>query len=729
MQFSVRNPGKRLLRCDVVSDDPALSLLTRHLTLRSREELRIVGVLVVGPGSLGRRSYRIRCETPVPAETRLIVDVVPRIAQVEFVPPELAIRLTHPGMSVQRNLTLNNTGNVAVSSRIAASEPWLGVLPAKVTLAPGESCLLKVAARTRKTDWGERTGQIRISPDEGVSVSAQVRLQLPEPKLEAEGVDFGEIRSDHPSYEAALIRNIGKVRVACTLTADQPWLAVSPHKINLPVGGEKVVKLRAVIPQEQTGLNSSKVQVSCAGHHLLDVPVVAHCRVPQAILGSIRKQTLGAVASDMPVVRRFRVLNAGDGHLNCSIVADRPWIEILTPDLAIAPGKYRRVEYRISAPQMNVGQHAATIAIHTNGGHASVPVSVTVVEPQPMLTVLGDLDLGTLTTGHVATGVLFVRNSGVGLLKLQSHTNNDRVTVSPRELAIAPGPPAKLAVTISLDGLFGGEHSYPLSVTGNGGSGTATVRFRLPIEQVEVPSLLDIGKRLAGRSTQEVLILQNTSPDSVRLSIRTANSWIHSLVDAIEVQPGAMAEIPLQLNLSQSVHGELTGVLWIEGRSLRHQVRIQVNACNIELIVVPKRVDLGHMKPGEERAIVVQVANKGDFPAEINDCHIPGDLEVWLRRQTIQPGSTVPLIGCVKLNSLSVGKQLAASVRLAEVAVLRISARVRRPRFPRLVSASLAMSGLGVGLILGMNGYQVLGGSAMLVGLLLAGVFWMMFES
>jgi hypothetical protein len=290
VQLKVRNTGKKPLAFNVSADDPALSLLTRHLSLQPREERLVNGVLTVSPGTLGRRSYRVRYETHIPLETTLGVEVVPAVARVEFVPPELAARKVQPGLIIHRNLTVNNTGNVPIVAKIELSEPWLGVLPTRLTLAVGESAALKVVARTRKTDHGRKTGTIRIVTTEGEFFTAQMSLHLPEPKLEASPLDFGEVRPDQPSYQTLTVRNTGQVRLACRLGTSDPWLAVSPPRINIPAGGEKVVKVRALASDEETGHRSGRVHVLLADKPLLDVPVTAEVRVPRPILGSVRKQ-------------------------------------------------------------------------------------------------------------------------------------------------------------------------------------------------------------------------------------------------------------------------------------------------------------------------------------------------------------------------------------------------------------------------------------------------------
>ena len=96
------------------------------------------------------------------------------------------------------------------------------------------------------------------------------------------------------------------------------------------------------------------------------------------------------------------------------------------------------------------------------------------------------------------------------------------------------GPPVRFNLSIPMDGLPGGEHEAAVRLTSNGGDGRAAIRFRLPVELIDVPSMLDLGERPAGRLTGAILRVKNTGPYPVTLRAFAANtrgcnrSWIAS---------------------------------------------------------------------------------------------------------------------------------------------------------------------------------------------------------
>jgi hypothetical protein len=710
VQFSIRNPGRKKLEVIVSTSEPGLSILTRRLAVRPGEEVGVVGVLTLGMFRPGRRTFRIWYDTPASPETVLVADIIPTVVRLEFDPPEIVVKNAQPGKLLERTLTVSNAGNVHIVGALSATDAWLSVSPNRVSLAPGEAAMLSVRVRTRKTDFGLREAEIRIAPAEGYSASARVRVQLPNPKLEAEPVDFGEVLPERANYAAVALRNVGKVRVSCTLSADQPWLAVSPGRVNIPPGGEKVLKLRTVIPAGQAGPHAATLAVVARGKPLLSIPVALECRTPRPILGSIRKQTLGSIANDVAVVRRFRVANPGDGPLHCTVAVDQPWIEVHSRELEVPPGKHRRIEYLVRTPSMRPGAHQATIRIRSNGGDAAVPVSVVVVAPAPELQLLGDLDLGTVPDAVAATGFLAVRNSGVGMLTALASPEDSRVTVTPAEMTLAPGPPARLAVSVALAGLTGGWHSYAIDFASNGGSRRATVRLRVPIEQIQIPQRLDLGDCLAGGQCEAVVRVTNAGPDRVALAATAEGDWLITGADAFEVGPGESVSLSVRAAPRTGTRGPLTGTIHLQGRYFRQAITVQAVARTIEVVAIPQVIVLSNMRPGEERPIVLKATNRGDLSAEIGDLYQAGELEVWLRRQTVQPGATVPVIGRVRMRAKPAAAQVQATVRLYGGTSVHIIAKVAPQRLLRdLLSAALVAELTGAAALI-VTGYRELAG-------------------
>ena len=338
-RFTVHNRGKKALTLPVESLHPALGLKHRVLHFLPDEYVEVTGAIGLGQLLPGPRSYRIRFNTETPVETELVLEVVPLVRRLEFVPSEVIFPNALPGASCRRSLQVRNTGNTNVVATFSASVPWLNAMPEKLELAPGGSAAVTVLVKMRKADCGEHAGVLRAEGGDGQSWQVPVRVQLPSPKLTADAVDFGDVRPDSPHYQRVKLRNDGQVRVACSFAADAAWLAVAPKRATLLPGKETELKLRALVPSELAGTVAAHVVVSAASAELLRVPVSAACRIPKPILAPLRKQSLGALATDAATVRRLRLAHPGDGALNRTVSADPPWIEVITKELKVGPGR------------------------------------------------------------------------------------------------------------------------------------------------------------------------------------------------------------------------------------------------------------------------------------------------------------------------------------------------------------------------------------------------------
>jgi hypothetical protein len=719
----VRNSSKKMVGGTVSSPDAGVAIDAPRLLAAPSGTVEVRGRVTVVPGPLGPRTFRLHFAGPVPAETVLTVEAVAAAPRLEFVPPLVVLRSLNPGSTVRSTVALKNAGNVPLTATVSSAEAWLVVDGAPVALAPGESAELKLRAKSKKTDSGSREAQL-IATAPGWSCVAMVRSTLPDPELTADPVTFGELTPGRSAHGELIVRNTGRVRVDCTVAAADPWLRVLPTRVNLPPGRQKKLRVRATLTVDQDGLQRSEILVAHPAGVLLRVPVTATGKVPKPLLRPIRKQRVRGAAGEA-VERKFQLANDGAGRLDVSASADKPWVRIVTAELRVGPGKKRKLRYVLALPTLPRGEHTATITLATNVGAIEVPVTVHVLDPNPLLEVADAPALGLVTPDLPLSAFVRVRNAGVGLLTVRAESEDTRVTVSPDEADVPAGPPVRFNLTIPVDGLPGGEHEAAVRLTSNGGSGRAVVRFKLPIEALDVPTLIDLGDRPAGRLTGDALRVKNTGPHPASLRVRGGHQWVRPGAERITVQPGELVSIPFRMDLPPDLLGPVVSTIVLEGRAVRHTVAVRVVARKVDLIVMPGVVLLGDLTPGAERAFTVDVVNAGEIAAEVRELHTPGELEVWVRRATVPPGERVTLAGRVRVNVRQTDRQVRALVPLTDDAAVRCVAQVVPPLMPKVLAVTAAAGGLLAGGALALSVGWWIGAPLALLGLV-TGVwlFW-----
>jgi hypothetical protein len=719
-----RNPGRKLLGCTVASPDAGVAVTNPRLLIPPGGSSDVLGGVTLPPGPLGRRAFRLQFAAPVPSETLLVVEAVEAAPRLDFIPSPLALRTPKPGNTVRSSVVLKNTGNVPLTAEVVSSAKWLVVEAKPLALAPGEFAEVKLRAKCKKTDSGTLAATLRADAPGG-PYEVPVTLALPEPELTVEPVSFGDLRPGRAAFAEVVVRNTGRVRVDCTVAPADPWLRVTPGRINLPAGRRKALRARALLTAAHDGPQRAELVFTSAAGVVARVPVTATGEVPRPVLRAVRRQRLRN-ALGPPVVRKFQVANDGDGRLEVTATADQPWVKVLTPALRVAPGKRRKLRYELDIPALSRGEHSATVTLASNGGRAAVPITVHVLDPNPVLEVVAPPALGTVMPDVPLSAFVQVRNAGVGLLTVKAVSEWSDVVVAPAEAEVRNGPPVRFSLAVPLDGLPGGDHELGVRFTSNGGEGRAALRFRLPVELIDAPALIDLGERAAGRLTGDALRITNAGPDRVSLRLRGGDQWIRPGADRVAVSPGETVCVPFRLDVPASTLGPQVTTITLQGRTARHVVPVRFVARRVELIVSPPVIELGEMVPGEERAFTLEVANAGEIAAGVRETHMPGELEVWLRRATVKPGERVTLAGRVRVNSRQPHHELSATVPLAGETSVRLAATVVRSVVPKLVAAGAAASGLVAGgLLAAMIGWWA-GVPLALVGLATAvWLFWL----
>jgi hypothetical protein len=346
-----------------------------------------------------------------------------------------------------------------------------------------------------------------------------------------------------------------------------------------------------------------------------------------------------------------------------------------------------------------------------------VPITVQVLDPNPVLEVVRGPDLGPVSPDLPLFAFVQVRNGGIGPLTVRARTEDPRVTVAPEAAEVHPGPPVRFNLTIPLVGLPGGGHEVGVRFVSNGGSDRAVVRFRLPVEQIEAPAVIDLGDRPAGRSTGGALQVRNSGPDRVTLEVKGEHQWVRPGCTRLTLEPGETIAVPFRVDLAPRARGPVGSAILLAGRTVRHAVAVRAVARKVALVVVPRVVELGNLSPGAERTFTVEVFNKGEVPVELRELHAPGELEVWVRHATVYPGDRITL-GCrAVVNARRTGKTVRAVVALTDGAAVRCAAQVVPPTAPRVLAIAAAAGGLIVGVSLTATVGWWLGAPVALVGL------------
>ncbi|MGQ9645898.1 MAG: BACON domain-containing protein [Thermodesulfobacteriota bacterium] len=184
----------------------------------------------------------------------------------------------------------------------------------------------------------------------------------------------------------------------------------------------------------------------------------------------------------------FTIENRGTFLLEWSIPTTffPSWLRVIPTSGNLSPTFTANVNVYVdrSRGRPAPGNYQYTIDIGSNGGSASVVISMVV--PEPVISVSpGSLDFGTTTN----TRSLTITNIGGGTLNW--NITNDLphwLSASSMSGETLSGAPSEIILNVNRDGLSSGTYNHILSITSNGGSAYISVSMKVePVLSFAVP--------------------------------------------------------------------------------------------------------------------------------------------------------------------------------------------------------------------------------------------------
>lgn len=131
---------------------------------------------------------------------------------------------------------------------------------------------------------------------------------------------------------------------------------------------------------------------------------------------------------------------------------------------------------RVDATSLDVGNYSGALQIHSNGGNASILITLKVIPANGKLQPIMNVDptvltFGSLQQGQQATMTIYINNAGTATLNWKANVGNVKwITLTPQSGTIlAGGDPQPLAVTVNTTGLTLGLSPANLNLISNAG--------------------------------------------------------------------------------------------------------------------------------------------------------------------------------------------------------------------------------------------------------------------
>jgi Viral BACON domain/Flagellar-associated PapD-like len=410
------------------------------------------------------------------------------------------------GRKVALPVIVGNTGGRQLHwTAGVGSTPWLQVQTASGTMLPGDhEQVINIVANASNLAAKDYSAVLHINSDAG-EARIVVKLKVIPPGSSAKAIldvnpaslDFGTQAVGAQVTMNVTLANTGTQALSWGAdTGNANWLKLSSSsgKI-LPGGLPQIMNVTADTTQLAAGNHSAMLNIKSNGGNKqiaitvvvtgatptptptptvttpITSPAVLAVNPPGLDFGSMDPNT----AKTLPEI----VKNTGGQSLNWNIDPNSlpGWLSVDTGSGTVQPGNQQPINVTVNTSNPSPGPYSATLNFTSNGGNASIPVSVTVNAPPKIGVSPNPLDFGSVTYGNTATLQESVSNSGGQSLNWNLDPNSlpGWLSVDTSSGTVQPGNQQPINVTANTSNLSPGSYTATLNFTSNGGNVSVTV--------------------------------------------------------------------------------------------------------------------------------------------------------------------------------------------------------------------------------------------------------------
>ncbi len=405
-----------------------------------------------------------------------------------------------PGMfsfndsNLQKSLVIENRGNMPLTWTISYDwyqnipwPSWLTVTPQNGQTEAGSTSSVNVSVSREGLAAGTYVYNIYVQSNDPNRSNLPVLIvfttqgeSAPAISVSPASIDFGEAGTNG----SFTISNTGSGTLTWSINNNLPnWLhVVSSMSGETAAGGTSSVTLHVSRHLMTAGNYSHTITITSNGGS-------ANVQITMTVPGQILFVSPNSLDFGTTLTEGyFTIENRGAFLLEWSIPTTffPSWLRVMPTSGNLSPTFTANVSVYVdrNRGRPTPGSYQYTIDIGSNGGGASVVISMVV--PEPVLSVLsGSLDFGESANERSLT----ISNSGGGTLNW--NITNDLpnwLSASSMSGETLSGAPSEILLNVNRDGLSSGTYNHTLSINSNGGAAYISISMRVePILSFAVP--------------------------------------------------------------------------------------------------------------------------------------------------------------------------------------------------------------------------------------------------
>ena len=258
----------------------------------------------------------------------------------------------------------------------------------------------------------------------------------------------------------------------------------------------------------------------------------------------------------------FKIQNTGDSPLSWSAQSSAGWATLPVAAGSVAAGGSQDVKVRVSRTGLTAGDYQAAIQLTSNGGSASVAMSLSVPTstPGPNPAKLSVTPV-SLAFGPTTAELSFrIQNAGGSTLNWSAQPTGGWAALAVSTGTLAAGISQDVKVRVSRVGLPAGDYQSGIQVTSNGGGASIATSINVPTSTpAPTPAKLSVTpvSLSFGLTTAELSFkIQNTGGSPLNWSAQPTAGWAALAVSTGTVAAGGFQDVKVRVSRTGLTAGD-----------------------------------------------------------------------------------------------------------------------------------------------------------------------------
>ncbi|MDW3197193.1 MAG: carboxypeptidase regulatory-like domain-containing protein [Cytophagales bacterium] len=394
------------------------------------------------------------------------------VALDPIVPLELSlIDLDFGSSSSQESFNVTNLRNGELDFTVTTSADFVTASPNTGRIGAQNTSVIRVTIDRSGLTVGELTEQIIINVPNRGSAVVNVLITVLDASAAVLSVDQTTLGYGTETTSRSLeISNTGEKTLEWTASVSDSWITLSDVSGSLNPTEDQSITVNVNRTDLEAGSYTGTVNFAGNGGAAaisLSMEVVAGNAQP-VLEVSETNFNFGLETNSFDV----SINNTGNADLEWTATSSDSWLTLSRSSGSVSPTGSQGLTLNVSRAALNEGNFTATVTISSNGGEATLNVSMDVPSQSPVL---------TLSTTFLAFGEtddlrsVTIENTGLQDLNWSAATDESWLSISSSSGTVSSASSSDINVNIDRTGLADGDYSGKVSFTSDGGDATLDV--------------------------------------------------------------------------------------------------------------------------------------------------------------------------------------------------------------------------------------------------------------